>query len=56
MQLNMNMFGLEKKRIVNGMLGKLVHYGLNGVTKEIKVIQVKMVQMDLMEQMDTVLL
>jgi len=55
MQLNMNMFGLEKKRIVNGMLGKLVRCGLSGEIKEIKEIQDKMDQMDLMEQMVTVL-
>jgi hypothetical protein len=53
------MFGLEKKRIVNGMLGKLVRCGLSGEIKEIKEIkeiQDKMDQMDLMEQMDIVLL
>jgi hypothetical protein len=55
----MNMYGLERKKIVNGRLGRLVHCGLSGVRKEIKEIkeiQDKMDQMDLMEQMDIVLL
>jgi hypothetical protein len=39
----MNMFGLERKRIVNGKLGKLEHYGLNGLRMENQVSQVKMV-------------
>jgi hypothetical protein len=39
----MNMFGLERKRIVNGKLGKLEHYGLNGLRMESQVDQVKMV-------------
>jgi hypothetical protein len=52
----MNMYGLERKKIVNGRLGRLVHCGLNGEIKEIREIQDKMDQMDLMEQMDIVLL
>jgi hypothetical protein len=50
------MYGLERRKIVNGRLGKLVLYGLNGEIKVIKEIQDKMDQMDLMEQMDIVLL
>jgi len=56
MLLNMNMYGPERKKIVNGRLGRLVHCGLSGEIKEIKEIQDKMDQMDLMEQMDIVLL
>jgi hypothetical protein len=37
------MFGLERKRIVNGMLGKLERYGLNGLKMVSQVDQVKMV-------------
>jgi len=39
----MNMFGLERKRIVNGKLGKLEHYGLNGLKMVSQVNQVKTV-------------
>jgi hypothetical protein len=52
----MNMYGLERRKIVNGRLGRLAHCGLSGEIKAIKEIQDKMGQMDLMEQMDIVLL
>jgi hypothetical protein len=43
MLLNMNMYGLERRKIVNGRLGKLEHYGLNGLRMVSQVSQVKMV-------------
>jgi hypothetical protein len=44
-----NMFGLERKRIVNGTLGKLEHYGLNGLRMVSQVNQVKMVSLEIQE-------